>query len=52
MIIKLLLRYGADVSLLTHRGESPIDLAHSGDVLKLVAPNGMCIKVYYYKQLA
>lgn len=43
MIIKLLLRYGADVNLLTHKGESPVDLAYSREVLELVAPNGMCI---------
>ena len=43
MIIKLLLRYGADVSLMTHKGESPIDLAHSREALELLAPNGMCV---------
>ena len=41
MIIKLLLRYGADVNLLTHKGESPVDLALNREVLELIAPNGM-----------
>lgn len=43
MIIKLLLRYGADVSLLTHKGESAADLARSMEVLELVSPNGMYV---------
>lgn len=40
MIIKLLLRHGANVNLLTHKGESPIDLARNKEVLELIAPNG------------
>ena len=40
MIIKILLRYGADVSLVTHKGETAIDLAHSREVLELITPNG------------
>lgn len=44
MIIKSLLRYGADVNLLTHKGESPADLAHNREVLELVTPNGTILK--------
>ena len=43
MIIKLLLRYGADVNLLTHKGESAADLARSMEVLELVSSNGMYV---------
>ena len=39
VIIKILLQYGADVSLVTHKGETAIDLAHSREVLELIAPN-------------
>lgn len=42
MIIELLLHHGGDVSLLTHKGERPVDLACDNEVLKLITPDGTC----------
>jgi len=43
VIIELLLRHGGDVTLLTHKGERPVDVACNDEVVKLLAPDGMLV---------
>ena len=40
MIIELLLHHGGDVTLLTHKGERPVDVACNDEVVKMLAPDG------------